>query len=105
LRAVIEAKVSGKVDQMLVVPGQPVKSGDLLARIDAREVQARLDQAVAVKQQAEADLRRYASLLEQKILAQAEYDNAQAGIHLTPPTTLLARIAHRFLNKEASCVV
>lgn len=78
LRAVIEAKVSGKVDQMLVVPGQPVKTGELLAHIDAREVQARLDQALALKQQAEADLRRYASLLEQKILAQSEYDNAQA---------------------------
>lgn len=78
LRAVIEAKVSGKVDQMLVVPGQPVKAGELLAHIDAREVQARLDQAVAVKQQAEADLKRFASLLEQKILAPAEYDDAQS---------------------------
>jgi len=78
LRSVIEAKVSGKVDQMLVVPGQQVKTGELLAHIDAREVQARLDQAVALKQQAEADLKRFASLLEQKILAQAEYDNAQA---------------------------
>ena len=68
LRSVIEAKVSGKVDQMLVVPGQQVKTGELLAHIDAREVQARLDQAVALKQQAEADLKRFASLLEQKIL-------------------------------------
>ncbi|MCU0783242.1 MAG: efflux RND transporter periplasmic adaptor subunit [Verrucomicrobia bacterium] len=78
LRSVIEAKVSGKVDQMLVVPGQQVKAGELLATIDAREVQARLDQAVAVRQQTEADLKRFASLLEQKILAQSEYDNAQA---------------------------
>jgi RND family efflux transporter MFP subunit len=78
LRAVLEAKVSGRVDQMLVVPGQQVKAGELLAHIDAREVQARLDQAVAVKQQADADLKRFASLLEQKILAPSEYDNATA---------------------------
>jgi RND family efflux transporter MFP subunit len=78
LRSIIEAKVSGKVDQMLVVPGQQVKAGELLAHIDAREVQARLDQASAVRQQAEADLKRAASLLAQKILAQSEYDNAQA---------------------------
>jgi len=78
LRSVIEAKVSGKVDQMLVVPGQQVKAGELLATIDAREVQARVDQAVAIRQQTEADLKRFASLLEQKILAQAEFDNAQA---------------------------
>ena len=36
LRSVIEAKVSGKVDQMLAVPGQQVKIGELLAHIDAR---------------------------------------------------------------------
>jgi len=78
LRSVIEAKVSGKVDQMLVVPGQQVKTGQLLARVDAREVQARLDQALAVQQQAEAESKRAASLLAQKILAQSEYDNARA---------------------------
>jgi RND family efflux transporter MFP subunit len=55
-----------------------VKAGQILATIDAREVQARLDQTQAVRQQAEADLKRYASLLEQKILAQSEFDTAQA---------------------------
>jgi RND family efflux transporter MFP subunit len=78
LRSVIEGKVSGKIEQMLVVPGQQVKAGEMLAVIDAREVQARYDQAVAVRQQAEADLKRFTSLFEQKILSQAEFDNAQA---------------------------
>lgn len=78
LRSVLEAKVSGKIDRMLVVPGQNVKTGEVLATIEAREVQARLDQALAVRQQAEADLKRFAALLEQKILAQAEFDAAQS---------------------------
>jgi multidrug efflux pump subunit AcrA (membrane-fusion protein) len=78
LRSVIEAKVSGRIEQMLVVPGQQVKAGEILAVIDAREVQARYDQAMALRQQAEADLKRLSSLLEQKILSQAEFDNAQA---------------------------
>jgi RND family efflux transporter MFP subunit len=78
LRSVIEAKVSGKLEQMLVVPGQQVKARELLAVIDAREVQARYDQALALRQQAEADLKRLTSLFEQKILSQAEFDNAQA---------------------------
>lgn len=78
LRSVIEAKVSGKIQQMLVVPGQQVKAGESLAVIDAREVQARYDQAVAVRQQAEADLKRLTSLFEQKILSQAEFDGAQS---------------------------
>jgi len=78
LRASIEAKVSGKIERMLVAPGQVVQAGEVLAVIDAREVRARYDQAVAVRQQAEADLKRLTSLLEQKILSQAEFDSAQA---------------------------
>jgi RND family efflux transporter MFP subunit len=78
LRSVIEAKVSGKIEQLLVVPGQQVKAGETLAAIDAREVQARYDQAVAVRQQAEADLKRLTQLFEQKISSQAEFDSAQA---------------------------
>ena len=60
-----------------------MKAGELLAVIDAREVQARYDQAVALKQQAEADLKRLTSLLEQKVLSQAEFDNAQARARVT----------------------
>lgn len=78
LRSVIEAKVSGKIEQLLVVPGQQVKVGETLATIDAREAQARYDQAMALRQQAEADLKRLTSLFEQKILSQAEFDSAQA---------------------------
>ena len=78
LRSIIEAKVSGKIQNLFVVPGQQVKSGEALAVIDALEVRARYDQAVALRQQAEADLKRLTSLLEQKILSRAEFDNAQA---------------------------
>lgn len=82
LRAVIEAKVSGRLDQMLVVPGQQLKQGELLASVDAREVRARYDQAVAVRQQAEADLKRLTSLHSQNILSQSEFDTAQAKAHV-----------------------
>jgi RND family efflux transporter MFP subunit len=78
LRAVIEAKVSGKIDQMIVVPGQQVTNGEALATIDAREIQARRDQAVAVRQQAETDLKRASDLFQQKILSQSEFDQAQS---------------------------
>jgi len=78
LRSVIEAKVSGRIEQLLVAPGQQVKAGEQLVVIDAREVQARFDQAAALRQQAEADLKRLSSLYAQKIVSQAEFDNAQA---------------------------
>lgn len=78
LRASIEAKVSGKIERMLVASGQAVKAGELLAELDAREIQARLDQALALRQQAESDLKRFTTLLEAKSLTQVEFDNAQA---------------------------
>jgi RND family efflux transporter MFP subunit len=90
LRSVIEAKVSGKIDKMLVVPGQNVKVGELLVELDAREIQARVDQARAVRQQAEADLKRMSSLWEQKILSQSEYDSAQSKFRVADGSALEA---------------
>jgi RND family efflux transporter MFP subunit len=78
LSAVIEAKITGRIEQMLVVPGQVVKSGDLLAQLDAREIQARYDQAAAARQQAESDFKRASDLVAQKTLSQSEFDSAQS---------------------------
>ena len=63
---------------MLVAPGQNVKAGELLVQLDAREVQAQLDSATAVRQQAESDLKRATDLIQQKILSQSEFDSAQS---------------------------
>lgn len=78
LHAVIEAKVSGKIEKLLVAPGQQVKAGDLLAQLDAREIQAKLDQTLAVREQATRDLERARKLFEQKITSQAEFDTVLA---------------------------
>jgi RND family efflux transporter MFP subunit len=74
----IEAKISGRIEQMLVVPGQAVKAGDLLAQLDAREVKARLDQALAVREQAQQELRRASGLLKQQVASQQEFDAVQS---------------------------
>jgi RND family efflux transporter MFP subunit len=78
LHSSIEAKVSGKIERMLVVPGQMVKAGDLLAELDVRESKARLDQASAVRDQAQQELRRATGLLNDKTISQQEFDLAQS---------------------------
>jgi RND family efflux transporter MFP subunit len=78
LQAVIEAKISGKIEKMLVAPGQKVAAGDLLVALDAGDVQARAGQARAVSQQAEADWKRFSALWDQKVVSQAEYDTAKS---------------------------
>ncbi|MDR3402130.1 MAG: efflux RND transporter periplasmic adaptor subunit [Chthoniobacter sp.] len=82
LRAVIEAKVSARVEALLVAPGQTVRAGDLLAQLDAREFQAKLDQALAVHEQAARDLTRAGELKEKKITSQAEFDSVEAREHV-----------------------
>jgi RND family efflux transporter MFP subunit len=91
LHAVIEAKISGKIDRIPVVPGQSVKAGELLAELDARDAQARVDQAQAVRQQAEADLKRFTQLWDQKIVSRAEYDNALARFRVADASALEAQ--------------
>jgi RND family efflux transporter MFP subunit len=78
LHSTIEAKVSGKIERMLVVPGQKVNAGDLLAELDVRESKARLDQALAVREQAQQELRRATGLLADKTISQQEFDLAQS---------------------------
>ena len=78
LRSVIESKVSGRIDKMLVTPGQQVKAGDLLVELDVREIQAKLDQATPVRDQAEKDLKRYADLLAKRVITQQEFEAAQS---------------------------
>ena len=78
LRAAIEPKVSARIESLLVVPGQAVKAGDLIAQLDAREIQARRDQAIAVREQMTRELDRSRLLLQQKSAAPAEFDAIQA---------------------------
>jgi len=83
LHSSIEAKISGKIEQMLVVPGQTVKAGELLAQLDQREVKARLDQALALRQQAEQELRRATDLLKERAVSKQEFDAAQSRERVT----------------------
>ncbi len=50
------SKILGRVDAVLVTEGQPVKAGQLLARLESRDLQAAADQAQAAVSAAEAQL-------------------------------------------------
>src|SRR4051794_6400296 len=47
LRATMEARMSGRIVELPLVLGQKIRTGDRLARLDAPEIQARLEQAEA----------------------------------------------------------
>ncbi|MBN2506611.1 MAG: efflux RND transporter periplasmic adaptor subunit [Verrucomicrobia bacterium] len=103
LRATIEAKISGRIERMPVVAGQAVTSGALLAQLDAREIQARLEQAKALRDQVDTDRRRYQTLLKDHAVTRQEYDAVEtrfrvASASVTEAETVLdhARIEAPF---------
>jgi membrane fusion protein (multidrug efflux system) len=53
----ISPQVTGNIVQVNVTDNQPVKAGDLLAKIDPRDYQAAVDQAAAQIRQAEATMK------------------------------------------------
>lgn len=78
LRATLEAKVSGRIDQMPVVLGQKVKADQLVAHLDAAELKARLDQAQATLDQAERDWKRISMLFDGQAVTRSEYDAVES---------------------------
>ena len=77
-RAMVEAKVSGRLEQYLAAPGQVVKAGELLAQVDAREIAAKVDSAKAMLEQADRELARYRQLVEQNAVTRQELEAVEA---------------------------
>src|SRR5580692_7485830 len=81
---IIAPKVSGYIDQVLVGDNQPVKAGQLLARIDDRDFRTALNQAkadVAASEAAVKNLNAQLELQEPLIQQQAaEVDAAEANL-------------------------
>lgn len=78
LRATLEARLSGRIEKMPVVLGDRVRKGQLVARLDAGEIGARLEQAEAAMEQAERDWKRISALFEQQSVTRADFDSAQS---------------------------
>jgi RND family efflux transporter MFP subunit len=91
LQSVIEAKVSGQIEKMLVVPGQQVKTGEILVQLNVREIQAKLDEALALQEQAQSDLRRYSTLVEKRVVTQQEFDAVQTRARVAKAAVIEAQ--------------
>ena len=81
---IISPKVSGYIDTVLVGDNQPVKAGQLLARIDDRDFRTALEQAQADVAGSEAAVRNFDAqlALQQPIIEQGTADVAAAQANL-----------------------
>jgi HlyD family secretion protein len=102
-RATVSSKVTGKVMDVLIEEGHPVKAGQILAHLDDTQPRAALALAEAQLassrkaaaedqarlQQAEVTLGRRQQLLKDGVVGKAELDDAQSNVE-----SLKARIAY-----------
>lgn len=94
-RAAVASKGTGRLEILNVREGDRVRAGDIIGRLEANDVDAALGAARARVAQAEAELERARAsakeaqlifdrtreLLANKLVAQADYDNAEARHH------------------------
>src|SRR5580693_4189576 len=83
----VRSRVDGEVIKVAFKQGQMVKEGDILVQIDPRPYQAALDQALAKKDQDEAnlknaqlDLQRYGTLNREEFSTRQQLDTQQASV-------------------------
>lgn len=81
----VRARIEGELQKIYFKDGQFVQSGDVLAQVDPRPYQAKLDQAQGqLKQslsqlnQAQSDLARFQTLAKQQSIAKQQVDNQVA---------------------------
>ncbi len=82
-RAIVEAKISGRVLEYAATPGALVKMGDVLARLDAQEIQAKVDQVRAMLDQAKRDFDRQKQLISSNATTRQDYDAGEARVKVS----------------------
>lgn len=109
----VGARVSGRVEKLLVAVGQQVKAGQVVAIIEHRDLQARLDQAraelneVRVQlKQAKLDLKRRERLVKDDMISREEADQARREVEVLNArlTAAEARLVTARINLEYATI-
>jgi RND family efflux transporter MFP subunit len=86
VQATVKSKVGGEVEQFKLREGQDVREGDVIARVDTRNLQAQYDREAAAVEKARADLElarlnrdKNRTLLEQKFISQNTFEQTESA--------------------------
>ena len=89
-QAMVKAKVSGDVRQVTVREGESVKAGQVLAKIDTADLEAKLIERTGALESAKAQLAMAEktqatnqALLKQNFISQNAYDNSESSRHVS----------------------
>lgn len=86
VQATVKSKVGGEVEQFKLREGQDVREGDVIARVDTRNLQAQYDRETAAVEKAGADLElarlnrdKNRTLLEQRYISQNTFEQTESA--------------------------
>ncbi|MFC1235492.1 efflux RND transporter periplasmic adaptor subunit [Vibrio sp. F74] len=86
-KAIISARLTAKVAEVLVNVGSVVKQGDVLMRLESRDLDARVKQteqalssAQAILNAARKEYRRVKELVSKKLLSQSQFDKTESDL-------------------------
>lgn len=105
VQATVKSKVSGEVEQVTVREGQDLREGDVIARIDTRNMQAQYDRELASVEKARADLNlatlnrdKNRMLLEQHYISQNTYESTESAYAASVASFKLAEASARVVK-------
>jgi len=87
----VHPELAGIVQRILFMEGQPIRSGEVMLKIDDRRLRAEADSSRAGLRLAERNLERATSLRQSNNLAEMEYDRAVAEFERTAAELALIR--------------
>lgn len=105
VQATVKSKVSGDVELVTVREGQDVREGEVIARIDTRNLQAQYDRELAAVEKARADLNlatlnrdKNRMLLEQHYISQNTYESTESAYAASVASFKLAEASARVVK-------
>jgi RND family efflux transporter MFP subunit len=102
-KAVVSAKIQGRLSELRVEEGSVVRNGEVLARLESIDYEASVTRARAAVQRADADLAEYRrqlrlseSLAEQRIVAVDQREAAASRVKIAEAALAQAQADHDF---------
>jgi len=77
-KADLSFKISGEIIEFYFQPGDEVQSGQLIAKLNDKDVKIQLSEAESSFQKASADFKRARNLIKSNTISQADFDQLQA---------------------------
>ncbi|HAI74750.1 MAG TPA: efflux RND transporter periplasmic adaptor subunit [Microscillaceae bacterium] len=95
-------KTGGVIDKILVVEGQNIVKGQLLATLNLTEISAQAQQAQENLAKAERDLERAKNLYEDSVATKEQYQNASTAYNIAKQSTVIAGFNQSYSEIRAS---